>query len=126
MTNATQDPRREAVGHESAWLGAMIHPHFTHDITLGHLLQALFIVATLGGGIVGGYLSLRGDLDVQRAEYRVTLAGHEARLNFTERVLDERRTEDRQFQGEMRAALERVMQAIAALRTELVQKQDRK
>jgi len=108
------------------WLGAMFHPHFTPDINLGHLMQALVVVTTVGGGLVGGYLSLRGDLDVQRAEFRVALAGHEARLNFAERVLDERRTEDRQFQAEMRAALDRVMQAIAGLRTELVQKQNRK
>ncbi len=125
-TNATQDPLPDAADGVAAWLGAMPHPHFTPDINLGHLLQALVVVTTVGGGLVGGYLSLRGDLDVQRAEFRVTLAGHEARLNFAERVLDERRTEDRQFQAEMRAALGRVMQAIGDLRTELVQKQDRK
>jgi len=126
VTNATDDGRPDASGHDWAWLGAMIHPHFTPDINLGHLLQALVVVTTVGGGIVGGYLSLRGDLDVQRAEFRVALAGHEARLNFAERVIDERRTDDRQFQAEMRAALDRVMQAIGDLRTELVQKQDRK
>jgi hypothetical protein len=125
-TNATQDPLPHAADGVTAWLGAMIHPHFTPDINLGHLLQAVVVVSTVGGGIVGGYLSLRGDLDVQRAEFRVALAGHEARLNFAERVLDERRTEDRQFQAEMRAALDRVMQAIGGLRAELVQKQDRK
>lgn len=122
----TQDPLPDTSGHFSTWLGAMIHPHFTPDINLGHLLQALVVVTTVGGGIVGGYLSLRRDLDVQRAEFRVALAGHEARLNFAERVLDERRVEDRLFQTEMRAALDRVMQAIGDLRTELVQKQDRK
>jgi len=125
-TDATQAPLPGASDGVSAWLGAMLHPHFTPDINLGHLLQAIVVVATVGGGIVGGYLSLRGDLDVQRAELRVTLAGHEARLNFAERVLDERRTEDRQFQAEMRAALDRVMQALGGLRTELVQKQNRK
>jgi hypothetical protein len=104
----------------------MIHPHFTPDINLGHLLQALIVVTTVGGGIVGGYMSLRGDLDMQRAEFRVVLAGHEARLTFVERVIDERRIEDRQFQAEIRAALDRVMQAIGGLRTELVQKQNRK
>jgi hypothetical protein len=124
-TDATPD-RPDACGHVSTWLGAMIHPHFTPDINLGHLLQALVVVTTVGGGIVGGYLSLRGDLDVQRAEYRVALTAHEARLTFAERALDERRTEDRLFQAEMRAALDRLMQAIADLRTELVQKQDRK
>lgn len=104
----------------------MIHPHFTPDINLGHLVQAVVIVTTVGGGIFAGYLSLRADLDMQRDETRVALAGHEARLTVAEHLLEERRTEDRQFQAEMRAALDRVMQAIADLRTELVQKQNRK
>ena len=116
----------EASGGPSAWLDAMIHPHFTPDINLGHLVQAVVVVTTVGGGILAGYLSLRGDLDVQRAEFRVALAGHEARLTVAEHQLDERRSEERQFQAEIRAALDRVMQAIGELRTELVQKQNRK
>ena len=105
---------------------SMLRPHFTPDINLGHLVQAVVVVATVGGGVLGGYLSLRSDLDLQRAEFRVALAGHEARLNVAERVLEQRHAEDRQFQAEMRAALDRVMQAIGDLRTELVQKQNRK
>jgi hypothetical protein len=104
----------------------MLHPHFSPDITLGHLLQAAVVIVTGGGGILGGYLSLRSDIDLQRTESRVALAGHEARLAVVERELDERAREDRQFQTEMRAALDRVMEAIAALRTELVQKQNRR
>jgi hypothetical protein len=50
----------------------------------------------------------------------------EPRLAQAERELDDRRREDRQFQIEMRASLERVMEAIAGLRTELVQKQNRR
>jgi len=115
-----------ASGGPSAWLGAMIHPHFTPDINLGHLVQAVVVVTTVGGGLLAGYLSLRGDLDVQRGEFRVALAGHEARLTVAEHQLDERRSEERQFQAEIRAALDRVMQAIGELRTELVQKQNRK
>ncbi len=126
MTSTAGD--RDGAGDErhSDWLGWLMHPHFTPDINLGHLVQAVVIVTTVGGGILTGYLSLRGDLDLQRAEYRVALAGHEARLSEAEHMLDMRRTEERQFQAEMRAALERVMQAIADLRTEIVQKQDKK
>ena len=105
---------------------SMLHPHFTPDITLGHLVQAVVVIATVGGGVLGGYLSLRSDLELQRAEFRVALAGHEARLTVTERLIEERRTDDRQFQAEMRAALERVMQAIGDLNAGLVRKQDRK
>jgi hypothetical protein len=104
----------------------MIHPNFTPDITLGHLMQALVVVSTVGGGIVGGYVSLRSDLDRQRTEFRVEMAGHEARLSLAERQIEQRHSEERQFQAEMRGALDRVMQAIAGLRTELVQKQDRR
>jgi hypothetical protein len=121
-----QDERSDAAGHRSAWLGTMIHPNFTPDINLGHLVQAVVVVTTVGGSVLAGYLSLRADIDVQRAEFRVALAGHETRLAVAEHQLDERHVEDRQFQAEMRAALDRVMQAIAELRTELVQKQNRK
>src|SRR5205814_8269159 len=104
----------------------MLHPHFTPDINLGHLVQAVVVVATVGGGVLGGYLSLKSDLDLQRAEFRVALAGHEVRLAVAERLLEARHTEDRQFQAEMRAALERAMHAIAHLRTDHVHKHDRK
>jgi hypothetical protein len=110
----------------SARLLGMLHPHFSPDITLGHLLQAAVFLITGGGGILGGYLSLRSDLDAQRGEYRVALAAHEARLSEAERELDDRRREDRAFQAEMRASLERVMEAIGGLRAELVQKQNRR
>ena len=126
MTEAKEDERPEPSGPDSDWLGAMIHPRFTTDINLGHLVQAVVIVTTFGGGILAGYLSLRADLELQRAEFRVALAGHEARLTVAERLLDERRSDDRLFQVEMRAAVARVMQGIGDLRTELVQKQDRK
>jgi len=104
----------------------MLHPHFTPDINLGHLVQAGVLVASVAGGILGGYLGLRADLDRQRAEFRVAVAGHDARIAIAERLIDERRSEDRQFQTEMRAALDRVMAGLADLRTELVQKQNRK
>lgn len=103
----------------------MLHPHFSPDITLGHLLQAAVVLVAGGGGILGGYLSLRTDIDAGRSEYRVALAAHEARLTEAERQLDDRRREDRAFQAEMRASLDRVMQSLADLRAELVQKQNR-
>jgi hypothetical protein len=110
----------------SSRLMQMLHPHFSPDITLGHLLQAAVVLITGGGGILGGYLSLRGDLDASRAEYRVALAAHEARLTEAERELDDRRREDREFQAEMRASLDRVMQTLSDLRAELGQKQNRR
>jgi hypothetical protein len=125
MTQTLQDPPSATGGHEERWLAA-IHPHFIPDINLGHLVQAVIVVTTLGGGVLAGYLSLRADLDMQRAEFRVALAGHEARLTQAEHALNERSVEERQFETEMRNAIERVMQAIADLRTDLVRKQDRR
>ena len=56
---------------------------------------------------------------------RLTQAGRRL-VGRAERILDERRTADQQFQTEMRTALSLVMQGISDLRTELVQKQNRK
>ena len=126
MTSADGDQDGAAAVHHSDWLGGLMHPHFTPDINLGHLVQAVVIVTTVGSGILAGYLSLRADLDLERSEYRVALAGHEARLTEAEHALDEQRSEERRFQAEMRTSLDRVMQAIADLRTELVEKQNRK
>ena len=106
--------------------GEMLHPHFSPDITLGHLLQAAVVLITGGGGILAGYLSLRSDLDMERAEYRVALAAHEARLTEAEHELADRRNDDRAFQAEMRAALDRVMQSLSDLRAELGEKQNRR
>jgi len=125
VTGAMEQPHLSGAAQEPTWLEA-IHPHFSPDINLGHLVQAIVVVVTVGGGILAGYLTLRDDLDRQRAEFRVALAGHEARLTVAERQLESRRAEERQFQAEMRAALDHVMQAIGDLRTELVQKQNRK
>ena len=103
----------------------MIDPSLVPDIKFGHLVQAGVLIASAAGGILGAYLGLRGDIDTQRAEFRVAIAGHEARLVAAERLLDERHGEDRQFQSEMRAALDRVTRTLAEIKTELVQKQDR-
>ena len=104
----------------------MIHPHFTPDINLGHLVQAVVVATTVGGGVLGGYISLRSDLDLQRTQFQVALADHEARLSMLEHQFAERRTDERQFHAEMRTKLDRVMQAIGDLRTELALKEDRK
>ena len=103
----------------------MITPHFRPDIELGQIVQALILVVTLGGGIFGGYLTLRSDLDSDRAEFRVGVAGHEARLTMLEHALEERREDERAFEAETRDSLERITQAIADLKTVLAQKQDR-
>jgi hypothetical protein len=104
----------------------MIRPHFSPEVTLGHLLQATVIVFTVGGGIVSAYVSLRTDLERERAEYLIAAANYDARLTDAERELADRQAADREFRSETRTALSRIMDALADLRTQIVQKQDRR
>jgi multidrug resistance efflux pump len=104
----------------------MIRPHFSPEVTLGHVLQATVIVFTVGGGIVSAYVSLRTDLERERAEFQIAAANYDARLTNAERELADRQAEDREFRAETRDALSQIMNGLADLRTQLVQKEDRK
>ncbi len=101
-------------------------PRFSPEINFGHVMQAAVLVLTVGGGAVTSYISLRGDIEQLRADFGVQIASHELRIEAAERALDQRRLDDRDFQTEMRAALGRIIDAIGDLRTQIVQKQDRK
>jgi len=104
----------------------MIRPRFSPEITLGHLLQAAVMLVTFGGGIVTAYVGLRTDLERERAEFQVASAAYDARLTGAEHELVERQDEDRDFRAETRATLSHIVDALADLRTQMVQKQDRK
>ncbi len=101
-------------------------PRFSPEINLGHLMQAGVLVLTIGGGAVTSYISLRGDIEQLRADLTVQIASHELRIEALERAVEQRRRDERDFRGEMRAALSRIIDAIGDLRTQIVQKQDRK
>jgi hypothetical protein len=104
----------------------MIKPRFSPEINFGHLLQATVLLFTVSGGAVTSYISLRADIENLRSEVDVQLASHELRIAAAEQALEQRRVDERDFQGEMRSALARIIDAIADLRTQIVQKQDRK
>jgi hypothetical protein len=104
----------------------MLKPRFSPEINFGHVMQAAVLLLTVGGGAVTSYISLRGDIENLRAELEVQIASHELRIAGAERALEQRRVDERDFQAEMRAALARIFDAIADLRTQIVQKQDRK
>ena len=89
-------------------------------------MQAGVLVLTIGGGAVTSYISLRGDIEQLRADLTVQIASHELRIEALERAVEQRRLDERDFRGEMRAALSRIIDAIGDLRTQIVQKQDRK
>jgi hypothetical protein len=104
----------------------MLKPRFSPEINFGHVLQATVLLLTVGGGAVTSYISLRTEIENLRSEVDVQIASHELRIAAAERALEQRRVDDRDFQGEMRSALARIIDAIADLRIQIVQKQDRK
>lgn len=104
----------------------MPRPRFSPEVNFGHILQAVVLALTIGGGAVTSYVSLRGDIEQLRADLGVQIASHELRIEASERALEQRRLDDRDFQAETRAALARIIDAIGDLRTQIVQKQDRK
>jgi hypothetical protein len=104
----------------------MLKPRFSPEVNFGHVMQATVLLLTVGGGAVTSYISLRGDLENLRSELAVQIASHELRIAAAERALEQRRVDESDFQAEMRTALARIIDAIADLRTQIVQKQDRK
>ena len=103
-----------------------LKPRFSPEINFGHLMQATVLVLTVGGGAVTSYISLRDNIEQLRTDVGVQIASHELRIDAAERALDQRRLDERDFQAEMRAALARIIDGIGDLRTQVVQKQDRK
>jgi hypothetical protein len=104
----------------------MLKPRFSAEINFGHVMQAAVLLLTVGGGAVTSYISLRGDIDTLRSELEVQITSHDLRIHAVERAVEQRRQDERDFQSEMRSALGRIMDAIADLRSQVVQKQDRK
>ncbi len=104
----------------------MLKPRFSAEINFGHVMQAAVLLLTVGGGAVTSYISLRGDIDNLRAEVEVQIAAHDLRIRAIEQAVEQRRIDERDFRAEMRGALARIIDAIADLRTQIVQKQDRR
>lgn len=104
----------------------MLKPRFSAEINFGHIMQAAVLLLTVGGGAVTSYISLRGDIDTLRSDLGVQIASHELRIRAAEHAVEQRRLDEHEFQTEMRTALSQIIEAIADLRTQIVQKQDRK
>ena len=104
----------------------MPRPYFSPEINFGHIMQAAVLLLTIGGGAVTSYISLRSDIEQLRADVNLKIASHELRIEDIEHASEQRRIEERDFRAEMRASLARIIDAIGDLRTQIVQKQDRK
>ena len=88
-------------------------PRFSPEINLGHLLQAVVIMITIGGGAITSYLSLRSDIQQVRADLTVRVSKHEVRLARIEHSSEDQRKGVREFQGEMRSAISRVTEILS-------------
>ncbi len=99
----------------------MMRPRFSPEITLGHLIQAVTLIAMIGGGAITSYVSLRADIAASGERAGKAIADVTARVL----VLEARRDIDEHFQLEARRDLGRLLDAVADLRVQLVGKQDR-
>jgi hypothetical protein len=99
--------------------GKTLWPRFSPEINLGHLLQAVVFLVTVGGGAITSYLSLRSDIQQVRADLTVRVSEHEVRLGTMEHASEDQRKEVREFQGEMRSAISRVTEILNDVRIQL-------
>ena len=99
----------------------MVKPHFSPEITLGHLIQAITLITMIGGGAITSYVSLRNDIAASGERAGKAIADVTARVL----VLEARREIDERFQHEARRDLGRLLEAVADMRVQLVRKQDR-
>ena len=94
-------------------------PMLSPEINLGHLLQAVVILLTIGGGAITSYLSLRSDIQEVRAALTVRVSEHEVRLATIEHSSEDQRKEVREFQGDVRSAISRVTDLLSDVRIQL-------
>lgn len=99
----------------------MVNLHYSPEVTLGHLIQAVTLVAMIGGGAITSYMSLRADIAASAERAGKAVADMNARVL----VLEARREMDERFQLETRRDLARLLDAISDLKVQLVRKQDR-
>jgi hypothetical protein len=58
----------------------MIRLRYSPEVNFGHVMQAVVLLLTVGGGAVTSYISLRNDIADLRVSIGVQLAADEARL----------------------------------------------
>ena len=99
----------------------MVNLRYSPEVTLGHLIQAVTLVAMIGGGAITSYMSLRADIAASTERAGKAIGDINARVL----VLEARREMDERFQIETRRDLGRLIEAVNDLRVQLVGKQDR-
>jgi len=99
--------------------GKSLWPRFSPEINFGHLLQAVVILVTIGGGAITSYLSLRSDIQQVRADLTVKVSEHDVRLATIEHASEDQRKEVHEFQAEMRSSISRVTDILNDVRIQL-------
>jgi hypothetical protein len=99
--------------------GKSLWPRFSPEINFGHLLQAVVILVTIGGGAITSYLSLRSDIQQVRADLTVKVSEHEVRLATIEHASEDQRKEVHEFQTEMRSSISHVTDILNDVRIQL-------
>jgi hypothetical protein len=89
------------------------------EINFGHLLQAVVILLTIGGGTITSYVSVRSDIQQVRADLTVRVSKHEVRLGTMEHSSEDQRKGVREFQGEMRSAISGLTEILSDVRIQL-------
>lgn len=95
---------------------------FTPEIQAGHIVQAVVFMFTVGGSVLGAYLSLNHSIALQ-----------DTRIALVELVQKSRDAGDAAWHGEMRAAnqslnnvITQLSREVADLRVAIANKADRK
>jgi hypothetical protein len=97
-------------------------PKFGSEINWGHILQAVVILVTVGGGTITAYVSLRSDADKQYSELRsssdkqygltlATLAELKGRIDALDARETERQAENREIRDEIKETQHIIMDA---------------
>jgi hypothetical protein len=99
--------------------GKSLWPRFSPEINFGHLLQAVVILVTIGGGAITSYLSLRSDIQQVRADLTIKVSEHDVRIATIEHASEDQRKEVHEFQAEMRSAFSHVTDILNDVRIQL-------
>lgn len=86
---------------------------FSPVVELGHILQALLILGTVGWYVFTDYSAINQQLAVHTADIKLL----QQRLDIDEAARTQDRADARAFAAEMRTYLDKISQQIADLRT---------
>lgn len=94
---------------------------YSPEVTLGHIIQAVTLIAMIGGGAITSYVSLRTDIASASERSARAIAETNARVL----AIEVRRTSDESFQNQTRQDLRDLLNSVNEVKVQLVGKADR-